>query len=335
MADALSSARRTLELEAEAVRALIPRLNVNFTRAVDMIIGCRGRVVVSGMGKSGAIARKLAATLASTGTPALFLHPAEGSHGDIGMVARGDVVIALSTSGETEELKLLLPALRRLQTPVIALCGRADSTLARESDMVIDIAVSDEACPLGLAPTTSAVLGLQLMLAPPTSTTAALAMADALAMAVLARRNFTRDDFAALHPGGMLGRQLLVRVSDLMHAGDKLPQVKADDDFARVLCEMTGKRLGCTAVLDAAGQLAGIITDGDLRRILEREPGEIRALTAARMMSKKPRSIEPQALAAAALAKMSEHKITSLLVEENGRPVGLLHIHDVLQAGIR
>ena len=321
MADALSSARRTLELEAEAVRALIPRLNVNFTRAVDMIIGCRGRVVVSGMGKSGAIARKLAATLASTGTPALFLHPAEGSHGDIGMVARGDVVIALSTSGETEELKLLLPALRRLQTPVIALCGRADSTLARESDMVIDIAVSDEACPLGLAPTTS--------------TTAALAMADALAMAVLARRNFTRDDFAALHPGGMLGRQLLVRVSDLMHAGDKLPQVKADDDFARVLCEMTGKRLGCTAVLDAAGQLAGIITDGALRRILEREPGEIRALTAARMMSKKPRSIEPQALAAAALAKMSEHKITSLLVEENGRPVGLLHIHDVLQAGIR
>lgn len=321
MADALSSARRTLELEAEAVRALISRLNVNFTRAVDMIIGCRGRVVVSGMGKSGAIARKLAATLASTGTPALFLHPAEGSHGDIGMVARGDVVIALSTSGETEELKLLLPALRRLQTPVIALCGRADSTLARESDTVIDIAVSDEACPLGLAPTTS--------------TTAALAMADALAMAVLARRNFTRDDFAALHPGGMLGRQLLVRVSDLMHAGDKLPRVKVDDDFARVLCEMTGKRLGCTIVLAADGGLAGIITDGDLRRILEREPGEIRAMTAAGMMSKKPRSIEPQALAAAALAKMSEHKITSLLVEEGGRPVGLLHIHDILQAGIR
>lgn len=321
MADALASARRTLELEAEAVRALIPRLNVNFTRAVDLIIGCRGRVVVSGMGKSGAIARKLAATLASTGTPALFLHPAEGSHGDIGMVARGDVVVALSTSGETEELKLLLPALRRLQAPVIALCGRADSTLARESDVVIDIAVSDEACPLGLAPTTS--------------TTAALAMADALAMAVLARRDFTRDDFAALHPGGMLGRQLLVRVSDLMHAGDKLPRVRLDDDFARVLCEMTGKRLGCTAVLDAAGKLVGIITDGDLRRILEREPGEVRALTAAMMMSKNPRSIEPQALAAAALAKMSEHKITSLLVAEGGNPVGLVHIHDILQAGIR
>lgn len=321
MADALTSARRTLELEAEAVRALIPRLNVNFTRAVDMIVGCRGRVVVSGMGKSGAIARKLAATLASTGTPALFMHPAEGSHGDIGMVTRGDVVVALSTSGETEELKILLPALRRLQVPVVALCGRADSTLARDSDVVIDIAVSDEACPLGLAPTTS--------------TTAALAMADALAMAVLARRDFTREDFAALHPGGTLGRQLLVRVSDLMHAGDKLPVVKLDDDFAKVLCVMTGKRLGCTAVLDAAGQLAGIITDGDLRRILERAAGEVRALTAAMMMTKGPRTIEPQALAAAALAKMSEHKITSLLVATAGKPVGLVHIHDILQAGIR
>ncbi|HNW91557.1 MAG TPA: KpsF/GutQ family sugar-phosphate isomerase [bacterium] len=320
MGDALSSARRTLELEAAAVRALIPRLNVSFTRAVDLIVACRGRVVVSGMGKSGAIARKLAATLASTGTPALFLHPAEGSHGDLGMVTRGDVVIALSTSGETEELKLLLPALHRLQTPVIALCGRADSTLARDSSVMIDIAVSDEACPLGLAPTTS--------------TTAALAMADALAMAVLARRNFTREDFAALHPGGMLGRQLLLRVSDLMHAGDELPRVGPDDDFTRVLCEMTGKRLGCTVVIDGAGLLAGIITDGDLRRILERI-GDVRGLTARQMMTAGPRTVDPTALAAAALAKMSEHQITSLLVTDQGRPVGILHIHDVLRAGIR
>lgn len=317
----LAAAQRTLDLAAQAVGALRARLDADFLRAVDLVVACRGRVVVSGMGKSGAIARKLAATLASTGTPALFLHPAEGSHGDLGMVTRGDTVIALSTSGETDELKLLLPSLRRLQVPVIALCGRRASTLGKHSDVFIDIGVGEEACPLGLAPTTS--------------TTAALAMADALAMAVLSRRAFSREDFAALHPGGTLGRQLLVQVADLMHTGDALPVVQETDDFTRVLCAMTAKRLGCTAVTDAQGVLTGIITDGDLRRLLERQT-DVRGLTAALLQTRNPRTLAPQALAAAALAKMSEHKITSLLVVDDGRrPVGLVHIHDILQAGIR
>jgi len=319
--DPITSARKTLTLEAAAIERLIERVDERFTRATQLILDCQGRVVVSGMGKSGAIARKLAATLASTGTPALFMHPAEGGHGDLGMVVRGDVVVILSGSGETEELKQLLPALRRLATPIISLCGVAGSTLERESDVSLDISITEEACPMGLAPTTS--------------TTAALALADALAIAVLEKRNFTRDDFAVLHPGGSIGRRLLVRVGDLMHAGDALPLVQQSAGFENVLCAMTSRRLGCTGVTDETGALIGIVTDGDLRRHLEKTPGDLRELTAMQMMTPDPKTIVEQSLAATALALMSEMKITSLFVVAEGKPVGLLHIHDILRAGIR
>jgi arabinose-5-phosphate isomerase len=315
-----SLAERVLRLEAEAVLALIPRLDERFDRAVDLLFGCRGRVIVTGMGKSGLIGRKVAATLASTGTPAYYLHPAEGVHGDLGMVARGDVVLALSNSGETDELLAILPLLTRLGIPIVLLTGNATSTLARQSSVVLDVAVSEEACPMNLTPTSS--------------TTAALAMGDALAMALLELRGLRPDDFAALHPGGTLGWRTLVRVADLMHSGDEIPVVNTDVLMKDAIVEMTRKRLGITTVVDRAGRLVGVITDGDLRRAHLR-PEPIVDIRAGELATRSPKTVAAGELAVKALEIMETFAITSLLiVDAEGRPVGVIHLHDILRAKI-
>jgi arabinose-5-phosphate isomerase len=313
-------AERVLRLEAEAILALIPRLDERFDRAVELLFRCRGRVILTGMGKSGLIGRKIAATLASTGTPAYFLHPAEGVHGDLGMVARGDVVIALSNSGETDELLAILPMLTRLGIPIVLLTGSTSSTLARQSQVVLDVAVTEEACPMNLAPTCS--------------TTAALAMGDALAMALLELRGLRPEDFAALHPRGTLGWRTLVRVADLMHSGDEIPRVNTDVLMKDVIVEMTRKRLGITTVVDRDGRLVGVITDGDLRRAhLRSEP--IVDLRAGELATRKPRTVESGELAVKALEIMETFSITSLIiVDAKGRPVGVIHLHDILRAKI-
>jgi arabinose-5-phosphate isomerase len=315
-----SLAERVLRLEAEAVLALIPRLDERFDRAVDLLFGCRGRVIVTGMGKSGLIGRKVAATLASTGTPAYYLHPAEGVHGDLGMVARGDVVLALSNSGETDELLAILPLLTRLGIPIVLLTGNATSTLARQSSVVLDVAVNEEACPMNLTPTSS--------------TTAALAMGDALAMALLELRGLRPDDFAALHPGGTLGWRTLVRVADLMHSGDEIPVVDTDVLMKDAIVEMTRKRLGITTVVDRAGRLVGVVTDGDLRRAhLRSEP--IVDLRAGELATRSPKTVAASELAVKALEIMETFAITSLIiVDAQGRPVGVIHLHDILRAKI-
>lgn len=318
-ADELKAARRVLEAEAEAVRELADRLDEGFLRALDLLQACRGRVVVTGIGKSGLVGKKIAATLAATGTPALFLHPAEGVHGDLGMVVRGDVVLAISNSGETDELLLLLPALKRLGVPLIVLTGNPRSTLAQHGDVVVDVSVREEACPLNLTPTTS--------------TTAALAMGDALAVALLGRRGIQPDDFALLHPGGNLGRRLL-RVEDLMHRGQEVPMVRETTPMPEVVLEMTQKRLGTTSVVDAEGRLIGIITDGDLRRALQRDPG-VFARTAAEVMTRSPKTVGRHELAAKALEVMEHYAITQLLiVDASRRPEGIIHLHDILRAKI-
>ncbi|HEY7364202.1 MAG TPA: KpsF/GutQ family sugar-phosphate isomerase [Methylomirabilota bacterium] len=313
-------AERVLRLEAEAIVALVPRLDERFDRAVELLFRCRGRVIVTGMGKSGLIGRKVAATLASTGTPAYFLHPAEGVHGDLGMVARGDVVLALSNSGETDELLAILPVLKRLGIPILLLTGSLSSTLARQSEVVLDVAVAEEACPMNLAPTCS--------------TTAALAMGDALAMALLELRGLRPEDFAALHPRGTLGWQTLVRVADLMHGGDEVPVVAADVRMRDVIVEMTRKRLGITTVVDQAGRLLGVITDGDLRRAhLRSEP--IGDLTAGELATRSPKTVEAGELAVKALEIMETFAITSLIIlDAERRPVGVIHLHDILRAKI-
>jgi arabinose-5-phosphate isomerase len=295
------------------------RLDDGFARAVEIFLACRGKVVVAGIGKAGLVGRKIAATLSSTGTTAVFLHAAEASHGDAGTVARGDALLALSYSGETEVLGLL-PIVRRFGVPVVAITGASDSSLARGADVVLDVSVVDEGCPLGLAPMAS--------------TTSMMAIGDALAAVLLEERGFTESDFALLHPGGALGRRL-VRVEDLMHRGDELPVVGIGAALHDVLVEMTTKRLGMTVVLDAAGDVAGIVTDGDLRRALARS-GDVRALTAADLMTRRPRTIAPSALGAQAWAVMEQHRITSLLVLEEGsrRPAGVVHLHDILRAGV-
>jgi len=316
----LAAGRRVLEIEAAAVGALVARLDQGFVRAVEILLGCRGRVVLTGMGKSGFIAKKISATLASTGTPALFLHPAEGVHGDLGMVVRGDAVVAVSNSGETEELVQLLPAFRRLGVPVIALVGARHSTLAQESEAILDCSVAEEACPLGLAPTAS--------------TTAALALGDALAVALLERRGIRREDFALVHPGGSLGRKLLLKVEDLMHRGEELPVVGQDLPMRRAIPVISGKRLGMAAVTDGEGRLAGIITDGDLRRALERW-ADLLDRPVHSVMTRAPRIIERTELAARAVQQMEQHAITSLLVvDADGRPEGVIHLHDLLRAGV-
>ncbi|HEY7647381.1 MAG TPA: KpsF/GutQ family sugar-phosphate isomerase [Methylomirabilota bacterium] len=313
-------AERVLRLEAEAILALIPRLDERFDQAVDRLYQCDGRIIVTGMGKSGLIGRKIAATLASTGTPAYFLHPAEGVHGDLGMVARGDVVLALSNSGETEELLAILPLLKRLGVPIVLLTGSSESTLARQCEVVLNVAVAEEACPMNLAPTSS--------------TTAALAMGDALAMALLDLRGLRPEDFAALHPRGALGWRTLFRVGDLMHTGSEVPIVTADTAMAEVIREITRKRLGITTVVNHDGRLVGVITDGDLRRAHLR-PEPIVALQAGQVASANPKTVDANDLAVKALEVMETFAITCLvIVDAERRPVGVLHMHDVLRAKI-
>lgn len=312
--------RRVLEIEARAVRDLIERLDARFEAAVRLLLDCAGKVVVSGMGKSGLIGQKIAATLASTGTPAFFLHPAEGVHGDLGMLARRDAVIAISNSGETEELVRLLPHVKRLNVPVIAMTGRPQSTLGKNSDVVLDISVAEEACPMGLAPTAS--------------TTATLAMGDALAIALLQARGFKEEDFAQFHPGGTLGRRLLLKVQDLMHQGTAIPQVREDAPARDAILEMTSKKLGMTALVDGEGRLAGIVTDGDLRRFLEKGK-DLAGSRACDLGSRNPKTIGPDELAARAVQAMEQHAITGLIVVENQRKiVGVLHLHDLLKSGV-
>ncbi len=324
-AQALALARTTLGIEAAAVQALAerigePPLAAAFVGALRCILACRGRVVVSGMGKSGHIARKLAATLASTGTPAYFVHPAEASHGDLGMVTRDDVFIALSNSGEVEELTRIVPLVKRLGAKLIAITGRAESTLARHAEFHLDAGVEQEACPMNLAPTAS--------------TTAQLALGDALAVALLDARGFGPDDFARTHPGGALGRRLLTHVRDVMRAGDAVPRIDVGAPFSDALLEMTRKGLGMTAVVDAAGRLRGIITDGDLRRLLERGD-DLRTLRAGEAMHPTPRTIGPQALAVEAVTLMEEHRIGQVLVvDEAGQLVGALNMHDLFAAKV-
>jgi arabinose-5-phosphate isomerase len=314
-------AARVLDLEAEAIRALVPRLDGSFDAAVWLLERCRGRVIVTGMGKSGIIARKIAATLASTGTPAHFLHPAEGVHGDLGMVARGDVVVVLSNSGETDEILAIVPLLKRLAVPIALLTGSPGSVLARQCDVVIDVSVREEACPMNLAPTSS--------------TTAALAMGDALAMALLEVRGLSPEDYAALHPRGALGWRASVRVADLMRTADALPIVPDDAALKDVIAEMTQKSLGMTTVVDPEGRLVGVITDGDLRRLHLRS-GPIGEFAARDFMTVRPKLIEPDALAATALDVMERSgPITSLVVvDPAGRPAGVIHLHDILRAKI-
>jgi arabinose-5-phosphate isomerase len=317
----LEHAKEVLRIEAKGIAALCERIDAAFVQAVDLLRKCKGKVVVTGMGKSGLIARKIAATLSSTGTPAFFLHSGDGMHGDLGMVMKDDVVLAVSNSGETEEILKLLPHFKFLGLKLVVLTGRPKSTLAHAADVVIDVAVDEEACPLGLAPTAS--------------TTAALAMGDALAVALLQEKGFKEKDFAIRHPGGILGRRLLLRVDNLMHRGDQVPLVKMDTPMKEALFEITSKRLGVTAVIDAAGTLAGVITDGDLRRGLENK-GNIFQLKAEDLMTRSPKTISSDTLAAEAVQVMETHSITSLFVLENGsrRPIGVIHLHDLIKAGI-
>ena len=308
-------ARKVLEIEGRAVLQLRDRIDETFDRAVTALHACTGRVVVTGMGKSGIIAQKLSATLASTGTPSLFLHPTEAIHGDLGRIVKGDLVVVISSSGDTEELLALMPSVKRLGIPVVALTGRVQSALSAMADVNLDVSISEEACPLGLAPTAS--------------TTAALAMGDALAMALIDRRGFTVDDFAVLHPGGRLGKKLM-RVEDLMHVGDAVPRVEETIRMKDVLFEMTRKRLGMTAVVDGAGRLAGVIFDGDLRRHLEQHGYALFDKTAAECMTREPARIGRRELATRALDVMETRKITSLVVTNGeGGIEGVLHLHDL------
>jgi len=313
-------AERVLRLEAEAILGLIPKLDASFERAVELLRRCAGRVIVTGMGKSGLVGRKIAATLASTGTPAYFLHPAEGVHGDIGMVARGDVVLALSNSGETDEVLAVLPPLKRLGVPIVLLTGNPTSTLARQCEVVLDVSVPEEACPMNLAPTSS--------------TTAALAVGDALAMVLLELRGLRPEDYAALHPRGTLGWRALFRVADLMLTGEAVPLVGQTTPLRDVIVEMTKKRKGVTTVVDVAGRLVGVITDGDLRRLhLSGTP--IDALSAGEVATREPKTIRGDDLAAKALEVMETWQITSLvIVDGESRPIGLIHMHDILRAKI-
>lgn len=310
------TARRVLEIESAAILALRDRLDESFDRAVELLFACTGRVVVTGMGKSGIIGEKLSATFASTGTPSLFLHPAEAIHGDLGRIVKGDALLAISNSGETDEILALVPSLKRLGAPLLSLTGNPSSNLAQASDVHLDVSIAREACPLGLAPTAS--------------TTAALAMGDALAMALIERRGFTVEDFAVLHPGGRLGRKLL-RVEDAMHAGDQVPRVVPGAPMREVLFEMTRKRLGMTTVVDDAGRLLGVISDGDLRRQMEKHGNAVFERTAADCMTREPVTIGGRELATQALNLMEARRITSLVVVDDGRVRGVVHLHDLWQ----
>ena len=317
---ALQLAAQTFDIEARALQALAGRLGSSFGDAVQAMLQCRGRVIVMGMGKSGHVGRKIAATLASTGTPAFFVHPAEASHGDLGMVTPGDVVLAISNSGESDELAAIVPAIRRIGVTLVAMTGRTDSTLARHADVVLCSAVDQEACPLNLAPTAS--------------TTAQMALGDALAVALLDARGFREEDFARSHPGGSLGRKLLMHVHDLMRSGDAVPRVVPEASFGELLREMTGKGLGFAAVVDPDGRPLGIFTDGDLRRLIE-HGGDLRALRAVQVMHEGPRLVRASALAVAAADVMEQHRITSVLVvDDDGVLVGALNTNDLMRAKV-
>lgn len=311
----LETARRVLWIEAQAIEQVLARLDDSFVRAVELLLSCKGRVVVTGMGKSGLIGRKISATLSSTGTPSFFLHPADALHGDLGMLARGDALLAISYGGETEEILNLLETLKRLEMPIVTLTGDAKSTLAGASDVVLDVSVKEEACSLNLAPTAS--------------TTVAMALGDALAVALLDRRGFKPDDFAALHPAGRLGKKLL-RVEHLMHSGDALPQVAPDTSMPATFHEMSAKKLGMTTVMTPDGKLAGILTDGDLRRLMEKHGGATLSMTAGDCMVRTPQTLGPKVLASEALNLMEKKKITSVVVvDESGKVLGVVHLHDL------
>jgi arabinose-5-phosphate isomerase len=315
------SARTVIATEAAAIRALEQRIDANFVEACRLILQCRGRVIVSGMGKSGHIARKIAATLASTGTPAFFVHPGEASHGDLGMILPEDVVMALSYSGETDELLFILPVIKRQGIPLIAITGNPNSSLAGQANVHLDAGIPAEACPLGLAPTAS--------------TTAALVMGDAIAIALLEARGFTSDDFARSHPAGNLGRRLLLHIADIMHTGENIPAVAPDATLTQALVEMTRKHLGMTAVIDADGHLLGVFTDGDLRRALDDEGVDLRGATVAEVMTRGPKTIGSDKLAVEAAQLMEKHQIHALLVvDAEQRVVGALNIHDLLRARV-
>jgi arabinose-5-phosphate isomerase len=311
----LETARRVLRIEAEAIQEVLARLDDSFVRAVALLLACKGRVVVTGMGKSGLIGRKISGTLSSTGTPSFFLHPADALHGDLGMLARGDALLAISYGGETEEILNLLEALKRLEMPIVTLTGNPKSTLASASDVVLDVSVKEEACTLNLAPTAS--------------TTVAMVLGDALAVALLDRRGFKPDDFAALHPAGRLGKKLL-RVEHLMHSGDALPRVAPDTPMPATFHEMSAKKLGMTTVTTADGKLAGILTDGDLRRLMEKHGGATLSLTVGDCMVRAPQTLGPKVLASAALNLMEKKKITSVVVvDESKKVLGVVHLHDL------
>jgi arabinose-5-phosphate isomerase len=311
----LNTARRVLQIEAQAIQDVLARLDATFEKAVDLLFACKGRVVVTGMGKSGLVARKISATFSSTGTPSFFLHPAEALHGDLGMLARGDALVAVSYGGETEEIIRLLEALKRLEIPLVTLTGKIHSTLAGASDTTLDVSVQEEACSLNLAPTAS--------------TTVAMAVGDALAVSLLDHRGFRPDDFAALHPAGRLGRKLL-RVEHKMHAGNALPRVSPDTLMPEVIHEMSRKGLGMTTVLYPDGRLAGIITDGDLRRLMEKQGGATLEMTAGASMTRNAQTIGPRLLASEALNLMEKRKITSIVVVDEAQGVlGVVHLHDL------
>ena len=321
-AEILKKARKVLEIEAQGITRLVDKLGQDFCEAVHLLHRCQGKVVVTGVGKSGLICQKIAATLASTGTPAIFLHAVDGFHGDLGVLTRQDVVMAVSNSGETEEVNRLLPPIKRLGVPLIALTGKPSSTLARHGDVVIDTGVKEEACPMNLVPTAS--------------TTAALAIGDALAIVLLGERGFKEEDFALLHPGGVLGKRLMYRVEDLMHVGDEIPFVKEDASLMDAILVISSKRLGVTGVLDAGENLVGVITDGDLRRGLEKNL-DIRQRQACEVMTLNPKRIRKGELAAKALQAMEQFSITALFVvapTNEKKAIGIIHVHDLLKAGI-
>jgi arabinose-5-phosphate isomerase len=311
----LETARRVLKIEAQAIQDVFARLDDTFEKAADILYACKGHVVVTGMGKSGLIGRKISATLSSTGTPSFFLHPADALHGDLGMLARGDSILAVSYGGETEEIVQLLEALKRLEAPLVTLTGKIHSTLAKASDVALDVSVREEACSLNLAPTAS--------------TTVAMAVGDALAVSLLERRGFQPQDFADLHPAGRLGTKLL-RVEHTMHAGDDLPRVAMNTPMPEVIHEMSRKGLGMTTVLEPDGRLAGIVTDGDLRRLMEKHRGATLEMSAGAAMTRNPQTIGPHVLASEALNQMEKRKITSVVVvDETKRVLGVVHLHDL------
>lgn len=319
--DILDIAKKVLKTEAEAVLALIGKLDSTFEMAVQIIFESKGRVVVSGMGKSGLVGKKITATLASTGTPAFFLHPAEAIHGDLGMVTSDDVVVALSNSGETDELVGLIPFLKRFNVGLISITGNPRSTLARVADVNLDVSVKEEACPVGVVPTAS--------------TTATMAMGDALAVALLMKRGYKEEDFAFFHPGGSLGKKLFIKVKDLMHSGDALPVVSQETPMIKAVMEISSKRLGVTVVADSGRRILGIVTDGDLRRGIEKWGKAVFDMKAGEVMTRNPRTIPEDELAAKALSVMEQHSVTALVVpDDEGKARGIIHLHDILKKGI-